>query len=103
MVMNNDMSQFYFILIITVFFIYGSGRQRIDNDEKCRRITGNFDCRANAVVRFGVHRPMEHIPDFNKSQWMPPSVKCSHRIAAAAAMVNDFGRKHNTLTKTIFT
>jgi hypothetical protein len=25
-----------------------------------------------------------------------------HRIAAAAVMVDDFGRKHTTLTKTIF-
>jgi hypothetical protein len=33
--------------------------------------------------------------------WMSPSSKCSHRIAAAAAMVND-GRKHKTLTKNYF-
>jgi hypothetical protein len=45
---------------------------------------------------------MEHIPGFNRSHWMPPSVECSHRIAAAAAMVNDFGRKHKTLTKNYF-
>jgi hypothetical protein len=33
---------------------------------------------------------------------MPPSGECSHRIAAAAAMVDDFGRKHKTLTKNYF-
>jgi hypothetical protein len=33
---------------------------------------------------------------------MPPLGECSHCIAAAAAMVNDFGQKHKTLTKTIF-
>jgi hypothetical protein len=33
--------------------------------------------------------------------WMSPSSECSHRIAAAAAMVND-GRKHKTLTKNYF-
>jgi hypothetical protein len=28
--------------------------------------------------------------------------ECSHRIAAAAAFVNNFGRKHKTLTKNHF-
>jgi hypothetical protein len=32
---------------------------------------------------------------------MLPSGEYSHRIAAAAAMVDDFGRKHKTQTKTI--
>jgi hypothetical protein len=41
-------------------------------------------------------------PGFNRSHWMPPTGECSHCIAAAAAMVNDFGQKHITLTKTIF-
>jgi hypothetical protein len=30
---------------------------------------------------------------------MPPSGECSHHIAAAAAMVDDFGQKHKTPTK----
>jgi hypothetical protein len=33
---------------------------------------------------------------------MLPSGECSHRIAAAAALVEDFGRKHKTLTKNYF-
>jgi hypothetical protein len=33
---------------------------------------------------------------------MPPSSECSHRIAAAAAMVDDFGRKYKTQTKNYF-
>jgi hypothetical protein len=45
---------------------------------------------------------MEHIQGFTGSHWMPPSGECSHRIAAAAAMVDDFGRKHKTLTKNYF-
>jgi hypothetical protein len=45
---------------------------------------------------------MEHIQGFTQSHWMPPSGGCSHRIAAAAAMVEDFGRKHKTLTKNCF-
>ena len=45
---------------------------------------------------------MEHIQGFTQSHWMPPSGECSHRIAAAAAMVEDFGRKHKTLTKNYF-
>jgi hypothetical protein len=47
------------------------------------------------------YHPMEHFPGFNRSHWMPPLGKCSHCIAAVAAMVNDFGRKHKTLQKTI--
>jgi hypothetical protein len=39
---------------------------------------------------------------FTRSQWMLPSGKCLHLIAAAAAMVDDFGRKHKTLTKHYF-
>jgi hypothetical protein len=45
---------------------------------------------------------MEHIQGFTRSHWMPPSGECSHPIAAAAAMVEDFGRKHKTLTKNYF-
>jgi hypothetical protein len=33
---------------------------------------------------------MEHIQGFTRSHWMPPSVNCLRRIAAAAAMVNKF-------------
>jgi hypothetical protein len=33
---------------------------------------------------------MKHNQDFTRSQWMPPSGECLHRIAAAAAMVDDF-------------
>jgi hypothetical protein len=33
---------------------------------------------------------MEHIQGFTRSHWMPPSGKCLRRIAAAAAMVDDF-------------
>jgi len=63
---------------------------------------GDFDCHANAAVRFGAHRPMEHIPGFTRSHWMPPSGKCSHRITMAAAMVDNFSQKHKTLTKDDF-
>jgi hypothetical protein len=45
---------------------------------------------------------MEHIQGFTRSHWMPPSGKCLHHIAAAAAMVYDFGRKHKTPTKNLF-
>jgi hypothetical protein len=65
---------------------------------------GDFENHANAAVavRCGAHRRMEHIPGFNRSHWMAPSGEFPHCIATAAAMVNNFGRKHKTLTKTIF-
>jgi hypothetical protein len=81
---------------------YVGGQQRIGDNKKCRRIAGDFDCHADAAVRWRVHRPMKHNQGFTQSQWMPPSGEYSHRIATAATMVDVFGRKHKTLTKTIF-
>jgi hypothetical protein len=74
-----------------MLFSYGSGQQHIGKKKmQGRQITGDFDCHADAAVRRGAHRPMEHIPGFNRSHWMPPSGKCSHLIAPAAAMVEEF-------------
>ena len=73
-----------------MLFSYGSGQQRIDNNEKCRQIAGNFDCYADAVVQRGAHHPIEHIKGFTRSHRMPPSAKCLCRIAPAATMVNKF-------------
>jgi len=89
--MKNDMSQFYFISIITVLVIYGTGQQRNRRDKKCRQINNDFDNHADAAVRCGVHHPMKHNHGFTLSQWMPPSGECSHHIIAAAAMGDDFG------------
>jgi hypothetical protein len=62
----------------------------MNNNEKCRRIAGDFDCHAHAAVQRGAHRPMEHIQGFTGSHWMPPLGKCLCHIASAAAMVNEF-------------
>jgi hypothetical protein len=67
---------------------YGSGRERIDDNEKCRRIAGNFNCHANVVVQHGAHPPMEHIQGFTQ------------RIAAAAAMVDEFVETTQNSNKT---
>jgi len=83
-----------------MLFSYGSGRQRIDGNKKCRQIYGNFDCHDNAALRRGAHRPIEHVQSFTRSHWMPPSVKCSHRIAPAAAMVNEFVETTQNTNKT---
>jgi hypothetical protein len=64
---------------------YVSGQQRIDNNEKCRQIAGDFDRHADAAVQRGAHRPMEHIHGFTRSHCMPSLVKCLCRIA-----VNEF-------------
>ena len=60
-------------------FSYGSGGQGIDGNNKCREITGNFDCHGQA-----------HIQGFTQSHWTPPSSKCLRCIAPAAAMVDKF-------------
>jgi len=63
---------------------------------------GNFDCHTDVVLQCGAHHPVEHILGFTLSHWMLPSGECLHRIAAAAAMVDNFGRKHKTLTNNYF-
>jgi hypothetical protein len=72
------------------------------NCRRFRQIDDDVDCHADAAVQRGADRPMEHIQGFTRSHWMPPSGECSHRIATTAAMVDDFGRKHKTLTKNYF-
>jgi hypothetical protein len=43
----------------------GYGGQQIDDANKCREITGNFDCHGDAAVQFWAHSPMDHIQGFN--------------------------------------
>ena len=73
-----------------MLFNHGSGQQQIDDNKKCRQIAGDFDSHGDAAVRREVHCPMEHIPGFTQSHWMPPSGECLRRIAPAAAMVDNF-------------
>ena len=51
------------------------GDNRIDDDKKCRESAGDFNHHADAAVRCGAHRPMEHILGFTRSHWMLPSGK----------------------------
>jgi hypothetical protein len=67
--------------------------------KKYTYFAGNFDCHGDAAVQCRAHCPMEHIPGFTRSHWMPPSAECLHCIALAAAMVDDVSVKHKTLTK----
>jgi hypothetical protein len=85
-----------------MLFSYGSGRQRIEDNKKCRQIDGNFDCHGNAAVRRGAHRPMEHIQGFTRSHWMPPSVECLRRITptATAAMIKKLESNTENTNKT---
>ena len=70
--------------------------------QKCMQINDNLDDHADAVVRCGAHRPMKHNQGFTHSQWMPPLGECSHRIAAEAAIVDDFGQKHKNTNNKLF-
>jgi hypothetical protein len=83
-----------------MLFSYGSGRKQNDGNKKCRRIDGNFYCHGDAAVRRGAHRPIEHVQGFTQSHWMPPLVECSHCIAPAAAMVNEFVETTQNTNKT---
>ena len=90
------------MLAITWSLAYIMCKQQIDKNEKCRQIAGDFDCHADAAAGCGAHCPMEHILGFTWSHWMPPSSEWLHRIAAVAAMADDFSQKNKTLTKTYF-
>jgi hypothetical protein len=83
-----------------MLFSYVSGKQRIDNNKKCRQISGYFDCHADAAVRRGSHRPMEHIQGFTQSHWMPLMVKSLRRIAPVTAMVDEFEQNTQNTNKT---
>jgi hypothetical protein len=72
------------------------------NDKKYTSNAGNFNCHVDAAVRCGAHHPMEHIPGFTRSHWMPQLGEYLHRIAAIAAMVNEFVVKHQNTNKTQF-
>ena len=89
---NNILTRFYFKLTITLLFYYVSWQQRIGNNKKCRQIAGNFNCHVDVAVQRGAHphRLIEHIQGLTRSHWMPPSSKCLHHIALAAAMVDRF-------------
>jgi hypothetical protein len=78
------------------------GNNGFDDDEKCRESAGDFDHHADAVVRCGVHRPMEHIPGFTRSHWMPPSGECLRRIAPEAAMVDKYNENTQNTNKKLF-
>ena len=71
-------------------------------DKKCRQINNDFDDHADATVSCRAHCPMKHIQGFARSHWMPQSGEFLHSIAAAATMVDNFGRKHKTLTNNYF-
>ena len=73
-----------------MLFSYVSGQQQINDNEKCRQIARDFDCHADAAVRRGAHRPIEHVQGFTRSHCMLPSGECLRRIAPAAAMVDEF-------------
>ena len=73
-----------------MLFSFVGGQQQIGNNKKCRWIAGDFNCNADAAVRYGAHPPMEHIPGLTQSHWMPPLGECLCRIAPAAAMDNEF-------------
>ena len=83
-----------------MLFSYGYGRQQIGDNKTCRQIAHNFDCHADAAVQCRLHRPLEHVRGFTRSHWMPPSGECLHRIAPAAAMVNEFIEATQNTNKT---
>jgi hypothetical protein len=78
------------------------GDNGIDNDKKCRESAGDFDHYTDTAVQCGVHRPMEHIPGFTRSHWMPPFGKCLNHIAPATPMVDKHVENTQNTNKKLF-
>jgi hypothetical protein len=78
------------------------GDNRINDNEKCRESAGDFDHHADAAVQHKAHRPMEHIPGFTRSHWMPPMGDCLCRFAPAATMVDEYVENTPNTNKNYF-
>ena len=65
-------------------------------------IASDFDCHADAAIRRGMHRPMEHYQGYTRSHWMLPLGECLRRIAPAAAMVDELFETTQNTNKTQF-
>jgi hypothetical protein len=83
-----------------MLFSYGSGRQQIGKNKKCRQIAGNFDCHSDVAEQREAHCPMKHIQGFNQRNWMLPLGECLRCIALAATMVNEFVETTQNTNKT---
>jgi hypothetical protein len=84
---------------ITWSLAYDCGQQQIYNDTKYMSNAEDLEHHADAAVQCGAHRPINHIPGFTRSHWMPPLGECMRHISPAAAMVNEYVATHKTLTK----
>ena len=102
--MNILVTPIYFILIITWSLAYGCGQQWNRRDKKCRQIDDDFDDHVDAAVPCGAHHPMpnEAQPGLHSKPLDATIGRVLVCIVGAAAMVDDFGRKHKTLTKNYF-
>jgi hypothetical protein len=83
-----------------MLFIYGSGRQQINNNNKMQvnRWQFRLPCRNGGTTQGASRTTRASIE----------ATGCSHRVSAriatprqAAAMIDNFGQKHKTLTITI--
>jgi hypothetical protein len=93
-------AQDIFMLTITWLLSMVVGTIKMDNDNNCKQIAGNFDHHTDAVKQCRAHPLMEHIQGFTRSHWMPPLGKCLRCIALEVAMVDNFECKHKNTNKT---
>ena len=84
-----------------MLFSYGCGQQCIAGNKKCRWIAGDFDHHVDVAVRSRAHCPIEHIPGYTESHWMPPLGKRLRHITLAAAMVNEFVENSQSANRTL--
>jgi len=52
---------------------------------KCTYVAGHFDSHGGVMVQYRQHHPMQHVQDYIRSHWTPPSGDYSLCIAPAGA------------------
>ena len=82
-----------------MLFSYCIGQQQIDDNEKCWRTAGDFECHADAAVQHGAHRLMEHIQGFTQSHWMRHQVSACAVSPQRPPWLTNLLKQHKTLTK----
>jgi hypothetical protein len=78
------------------------GDNGINNNKKCWESAGDFNHHADAAVQCRAHHPMEHIPGFIRSHWMPLLGKCLCRIAPTATTVDEYVENTQNTKKKLF-
>jgi hypothetical protein len=84
-------AQFYLLWTITWLLAMVVRQQKSMMGKNTRQLVAVLVAMVMRQVQCSLHSPIEEVQGFKRSHLMPPSDKCWHCIAPAAALVIDFG------------